>query len=108
MNNIEIEPAEAPESAAEVIGQGLIVSSIPEIIVFEHVNFEGDSWRTTQCWNLGSEWNDRISSIIVVSGTWCLAEHHDYLGWKYYFGPGHYHNMNGIPNDQVSCFGYVV
>ncbi|HEY7078920.1 MAG TPA: peptidase inhibitor family I36 protein [Nitrososphaeraceae archaeon] len=42
----------------------------PEIVVFEHKNFGGAEWRTNLGWSYaGDFWNDKISSVIVISGT---------------------------------------
>ena len=82
---------------------------VPEVIVYEHWHFQGNAWRTNLCWNLGDEWNDKISSIIVVSGTWAFCEHHNYGGWRRDLGPGYYNYVEnfGIPNDQISSFGFI-
>jgi hypothetical protein len=55
-----------------------------KIIVFEHAQLKGDSMTlTAPDPNLvPAGWNDRISSLIVVSGCWEVFEHVDYKGSK--------------------------
>src|SRR5258707_1088749 len=44
---------------------------VPEVVVYWDINFGGESWRTNLNYSyVGDHWNDQISSIIVVSGTW--------------------------------------
>ena len=44
---------------------------IPEVIVYDHVGFKGAYARTNlSFYFLGNFWNDRISSLIIVSGVW--------------------------------------
>jgi hypothetical protein len=80
------------------------------IIVFQHVNFRGHHrhifWMEN---NLNhpedNSLNDQISSFAVISGTWKLYQHSNFiaqLGGKY--GPGEYRWVEavGVKNDQVS------
>ena len=55
---------------------------------------------------VGSWWNDRISSIIVVNGTWRFYEHKDLQGRYWDLRPGFYRWVvdAGIPNDIISSF----
>ena len=51
-----------------------------EVVVFEHSEFRGANFSTPNDQpNLGF-WHDRISSILVVSGTWRFCEHINYEG----------------------------
>lgn len=80
---------------------------LPECVVFEHWHFEGDSWRTNLGWSyVGDAWNNRISSLIVVSGTWLFCELTDFGGWGKELGPGYVWFVPdaGIPDDQISSF----
>jgi len=67
-------------------GQGLNLAQanareLPEIEIFEHINFGGASWRTNLNYlYVGGWWNDKISSIIIVRGTWRFYQHRDYKG----------------------------
>ena len=48
----------------------------PEIVVFQDINFGGAEWRTNLGYSyVGDDWNDKISSVIVISGTWQFFEH---------------------------------
>ncbi len=79
----------------------------PIVVVCEHGGFGGAQWRTSNGWlYVGDGWNDRISSIIVVSGTWRFYEHSNYGGASWELGPGYYPNLGtvNIPNDTISSF----
>lgn len=81
--------------------------ALPEVVVYWDKDFRGASWRTNLNYSyVGGYWNDRISSIIVVSGIWEFYEHKDYGGWAVRLGPGYYHWVEevGIPNDKISSF----
>lgn len=80
------------------------------IIVFQHANFRG-AHRHIFCMesNLNHcedrSLNDKISSFVVISGTWKLYRHSNFrvqLGREY--GPGEYRWVGsaGVQNDQVS------
>ena len=80
---------------------------LPEVVLFEHRGFGGAERRTnfSYIW-VGDWWNDKISSIVVVSGTWRFFEHRDYGGRSWDLGPGYYDWVEavGIPNDLISSF----
>jgi Beta/Gamma crystallin len=82
---------------------------LPEVIVFKDVNFGGDSWRINLSYSyVGGAWNDSISSIIVLSGTWtfCLnAGPPSASNPNWTLGPGYYSWVEnyGIPNDAISA-----
>jgi hypothetical protein len=84
--------------------------SLPEIVVYFDANYGGNEWRTNLNYtNVGSDWNDQISSIIVVSGTWVFYENTNYGGAKSNpLTPGYYsyvENSNvNIANDSISSF----
>ncbi len=56
---------------------------------------------------VGGWWNDKVSSIIVVRGTWRFYQHRDYKGayWDL-SGPAYYPWVEdaNIPNDIISSF----
>ena len=84
--------------------------SLPEVEVYEHSDFRGRRWRTNLSYlYVGDAWNDIISSIIVVSGTWEFFEARDYFELSQRLGPGIYRNLNGmnIRNDTISSFKAV-
>lgn len=84
--------------------------SLPEIVIYEHSNFSGASVRTNLGWyEVGDWWNDKISSIVVVSGVWRFYEHWHFEGRYWDIGPGYYYRVEegGIPNDVISSFRII-
>lgn len=80
---------------------------LPEVVIFEHIDFGGANDRTNLNWYyVGDWWNDRISSIIVVSGVWRFYQHWHYEGAYWDLGPGYYRWVEAanIPNDMISSF----
>tara|TARA_B100000508_G_C11374850_1_gene235578 strand:+ start:197 stop:475 length:279 start_codon:yes stop_codon:yes gene_type:complete len=52
-----------------------------KIIVFKKQNYDGDALVITDSTNLkGTGFNDDISSVIVVEGSWVLYKDKDYSG----------------------------
>lgn len=83
------------------------VSVMPEVVVYEHINFGGADWRTNLGWGyVGDWWNDKISSIIVVSGTWRFYLHANFQGPYWDLKQGYYNWVENarIPNDVISSF----
>ena len=81
--------------------------SLPELIVYDHVGFKGAYARTNLSFHyLGDFWNDRISSLIVVSGTWRFYRDEYYKGDHWDLGPGFYECFftESGPDDVVSSF----
>lgn len=81
--------------------------ALPEIIIFDHVGFKGASARTNLSFHyLGKFWNDRISSVIVVSGIWRFYRDPHYGGDHWDLGPGYYECFftSKGPDDVVSSF----
>jgi hypothetical protein len=86
------------------------VKHLPEIVIYEHIDFGGVSERTNLNWYyVGDWWNDKISSIIVVQGTWRFFEHWHYEGRYWDLEPNYYHWVEaaGIPNDIISSFACI-
>lgn len=80
---------------------------LPEVVIYEHIDFGGVEARTNLAWHfVGGWWNDKISSIVVVSGTWRFYEHWHFEGRYWDLGPGYYRWVEdaGIPNDIISSF----
>lgn len=97
----------APKKDAAAAGA---VPCIPEVVIYEHIDFGGANERTNlNYYFVGSFWNDKISSIVVVSGIWEFYEHWHYEGRKWVLGPGYYRWVvdAGIPNDIISSFRCV-
>lgn len=57
--------------------------------------------------NLGSFWNDKISSIKVLSGTWEFFEHASYGGSSFRLAPGSYSWVTNAWNDKISSIRQV-
>jgi hypothetical protein len=80
---------------------------MPEIVIFDHVGFKGAGCRTNLSFHfLGDFWNDRISSLIVVSGVWRLYRDEYYKGDFWDLGPGFYECFfkEKGPDDVISSF----
>jgi hypothetical protein len=80
---------------------------LPEVIVYDHIGFKGAYARTNLSFHfLGDYWNDRISSLIVVSGVWRFYRDEYYKGDHWDLGPGFYECFftEGGPDDVVSSF----
>jgi hypothetical protein len=95
----------------QLTGSGGENFRLPEVQVFEHDNYGGKSMRTNLGYLLlGRDWDDKISSIIVVSGRWTFYAHpyynRDDPGFAVTLGPGYYPDVDavGIGNDQVTSF----
>jgi hypothetical protein len=79
----------------------------PEVVLYESMKFEDEEWRTNLSYSwVGDDWNDKISSIIVVRGLWEFFEHRDFQGQSWKLGPGYYNHVRdaGIPDDSISSF----
>ena len=78
----------------------------PEIIFFRGLDFTEEQYRcnlNVLRFDAHSVWNDSISSIIVISGTWELFEDADYQGRSARFSPGYHRGISGnLPWDSVS------
>jgi hypothetical protein len=95
----------------------------PEIVVFEHVGFGGFQrgfnvdipnldWHFITFSEERFTWNDRISSVIVISGTWQFFTEPDYQGQSStQVRPGGYTDVEklefGIANDKISSFKVI-
>ena len=73
LSRLRGEPGDANRSAGDF--------RLPEIVVYDHVGFKGAYARTNLSFHfLGDFWNDRISSLIVVSGVWRFYRDEYYKG----------------------------
>lgn len=80
---------------------------MPELVVFDHTGFKGASARTNLSFHyLGDFWNDRISSLIIVSGVWRFYRDDYYKGDHWDLGPGFYESFfkDKGPDDVISSF----
>ena len=84
-----------------------IAPRMPEIVIYDHACFSGAYARTNLAFHyLGEFWNDRISSLIVVSGVWRFYRDEYYKGDHWDLGPGFYESFFAEkgPDDVVSSF----
>jgi len=70
-------------------------------------NFKGASVTFNQDFlNIGSFWNDKITSVKVIEGTWEVFSDINYRGRSVVLKPGNYPNISinpgGIDNDSIS------
>jgi beta/gamma crystallin len=80
---------------------------MPEIVIYDHAGFSGAYARTNLAFHfLGDFWNDRISSLIVVSGVWRFYRDEYYKGDYWDLGPGFYESFFAEkgPDDVISSF----
>jgi hypothetical protein len=84
---------------------------LPELVIYADVNFGGTSFRTNLAFpSLSGNWNDSISSVIVVSGTWQFFRHINFQAgpgdgpWILKRGFYKFLPEAGIPNDEISSF----
>ncbi len=85
--------------------EGLV--RLPEVVIYDHAGFKGAYARTNLSFHfLGDYWNDRISSLIVVSGVWRFYRDDYYKGDHWDLGPGFYECFftDAGPDDVVSSF----
>jgi hypothetical protein len=80
---------------------------LPEVVIYDHICFGGAYARTNLSFHfIGKFWNDRISSLIVVSGVWRFYRDEYYKGDHWDLGPGYYESFftEKGPDDVVSSF----
>ena len=83
-----------------------------EIIVFSDSNFREPSNSFTQdLANVGTFWNDKITSAKVISGTWQVFGDTNFTGSNVKLPPGEYPNLaispGRINNDSISSLKIV-
>lgn len=87
-----------------------IKGAFGDVELFEDINYGGDRWRTTLGYDyVGDKWNDKVSSIIISSGTWDFYADSYQRGFHQVLGPGAYPWVEnvGISNDSISSFHQV-
>jgi len=97
--------ASAAGKVAVEVAEG--VSRLPELVIYDHTGFGGAYARTHLSFNfIGDFWNDRISSLIIVSGVWRFYRDEYYKGPSWDLGPGYYESFftSKGPDDVVSSF----
>jgi hypothetical protein len=95
-----------PTAAGKETPQGEVIR-LPEVVIYDHICFGGAYARTNLSFHfIGDFWNDRISSLIVVSGVWRFYRDEYYKGDHWDLGPGYYESFFTAkgPDDVVSSF----
>jgi hypothetical protein len=93
----------SPAPAAEPAQDGQC-----QVSVYWDADFKGERWDTDQNQPyVGNHWNDQISSIRVVSGTWRFYWDAKYGGEMVELKPGEYRYVGNHWNDQISSFRCV-
>ena len=80
-----------------------------DVVVFWDANFRGEQMRMNHGTPyVGDHWNDQISSIQVLAGTWEFYWDANFRGEVLRLGPGSYPYVGDHWNDQISsmrCIG---
>lgn len=90
--------------------------SNPDVILFEDTNYRGDALRINatngdgdenldnEFAGIGTDFNNKTSSIKVVRGTWQIYTGDDYKGTTKTLKPGDYYTPTkfGLPNDSLT------
>jgi hypothetical protein len=84
----------------------------PEVVLYTEINFGGAEARINyHLLDLHPFWNDSISSVIVVSGTWQFFESDNWQGVNTTVLPGWYSSVEKQPfnmvNDTISSFKII-
>ena len=78
---------------------------IPEVVVYTEDDFKGEDFRTNcDVDYVGKSFNDKIKSIVVVSGIWEFYKHAGFIreraagehGFRFMLRPGYYPNLIGV------------
>lgn len=83
---------------------------LPELVVYEHINWRGADWRLNLNVLHPGGWNDRVSSIVIISGQWQFFSDANFGGNRsHVVGPGYYPDITslGLPHDTISSFKCV-
>jgi hypothetical protein len=94
-------------------------NEVAHAVIYEHADFKtypsGGKEEVYFGYDyVGHWWNDRISSVIVVSGNWEFYEHKNQGGAKSNIvGPGYYYNVQldqrfNMKNDTISSFSVIL
>jgi hypothetical protein len=78
---------------------------ICQVTVRGDANFWGtlDTFTSDKA-NVGTWWNDKISSIEIAAGVWTFYENVNFEGASVTVGPGRYPNLGSYWNDRISSF----
>src|SRR6266542_5006988 len=74
---------------------------LPMVALFEHFHFVGGCELTFMNWRyVGDWWVDKISSLLIISGTWDFYSEPNYQGDRWEYGPGLYDEVTS----KISSF----
>ena len=77
---------------------------LPEVVVYHDHDYAGPSHRTNLNFRrMSRELNDKISSIVVVRGTWRFYRDPNYMGDYWDLDVGYYPNIGSV-SDVISSF----
>lgn len=78
--------------------------SLPEVVVYHEHDYGGESYRTNLNFRrMSREFNDKISSIVVVRGTWRFYRDANYMGDYWDLDAGYYPSIGSV-SDVISSF----
>ncbi len=83
---------------------------LPQIIAFEGPDFSGDHTHMVGDLRRLGKWDNSISSLIVLSGTWEFFDDDDFTGTKMAtLGPGQYPRVTekGLKDNSISSIRLV-
>ena len=107
LGSLGYHPSAAGKEQSKPSGE---IARLPELVIYDHIGFGGAYARTNLSFHfIGDFWNDRISSLIVVSGVWRFYRDEYYKGDYWDLGPGYYESFFTAkgPDDVVSSFQAV-
>jgi hypothetical protein len=83
---------------------------IPQMVAFDHENFLGDHTHVFGNMKELGKWDNSISSMVILSGTWEFFDEEDFKGTKMAtLGPGVYPKVTakGIKDNSISSIRLV-
>jgi hypothetical protein len=117
LKNVAYSPKSAAYAVSGVVRPGALDSATApspnvqdashgcEVVVYWDRDFKGEAWRSTDNQTfVGAHWNDQISSIKVVKGTWDFHDSADYGPGILRLGVGSYPFLGDDWNDRISSF----
>ncbi len=80
------------------------LNALPEVVIYQDHDYGGPSHRTNLNFRrMSREFNDKISSIVVVRGTWRFYRDPNYVGDYWDLEVGYYPNIGAV-SDVISSF----
>ncbi|WP_414518221.1 beta/gamma crystallin-related protein [Nostoc sp. PCC 9305] len=88
-------------------GDGYINGPDPDVILVTNPGYNGGSLAVNAVINdgvryVGDNFNDQISSVNIVRGTWNFFSDPNYQGFLGQLGPGSYPLLTGSNNDNIA------